>query len=227
MSARHEQDIIFLQQATLGHAEQVILEKINFSLAVSEFVYIVGKTGSGKSTLLKTLYGALPLQRGRAQVGDFDLGRLKQEQIPLLRREIGMIFQDFKLLEDWTVGENLAFVLAATDWKDKNAMEARIKEVLEMVQLSEKKDEKVNHLSGGQRQKVCIARAVLNKPKLIIADEPTGNLDPENSNQILYLLQDIAKETGSAVLFATHDMGIIKRYPARVFECKEATLLEI
>ncbi len=193
-----------------------ILEKINLELGEGEFAYLIGKTGSGKTTLLKTLYGALPLGNGFGEVAGFDLRTMHRKNLHLLRRNLGIIFQDFNLLADRDVFENLKFVLEATGWTDVSEIEKRVSECLKAVDLAGKRLARPHELSGGEQQRVVIARALLNHPKLIIADEPTGNLDPETSDDILVLLRKLAKENGAAVICATHDYRIIQNFPARI-----------
>ena len=191
-----------------------------------EFVYLIGKTGSGKSSLLKTLYGDLPLQEGEAMVCDFDLKTIKRSKIPFLRRKLGIVFQDFQLLSDRSVNDNLKFVLKATGWKDKNKEEARITEVLENVGLGAKGYKFPHELSGGEQQRVVIARALLNEPDLILADEPTGNLDPETSEEIMKLLFDISNK-GKAILMATHDFHLMDKFKSRTIKCENSTVEEV
>jgi cell division transport system ATP-binding protein len=193
----------------------------------AESNYIIGRSGSGKSSFLKALYGTAKVESGKANVLDFDLTKLIRPQLPDLRRNLGMIFQDFLLFKHWTVASNLSFVMVATDWRDKTVIRARVEEVLEEVGLSQYFNTKVHTLSGGEQQRLAIARAIINKPKLIIADEPTGNLDPDTSDEILYLLNKVTKDNKSAVLFATHDYRIIDKFPARVFKCEAGSLEEV
>jgi cell division transport system ATP-binding protein len=204
----------------------VILEKINLTIGEGEFVYLIGKTGSGKSTLLKTLYGALSMSNGFGEVAGFDLRTLHRKNIPFLRRKLGIVFQDFNLLTDRTVGKNLNFVLEATGWDDKEAMKERVETVLTDVGLLHKIDAMPFELSGGEQQRVVIARALLNKPALLIADEPTGNLDPETSDDILILLRNLAKLHNSAVLCATHDYRILQNFPARIIRIINGKLVD-
>jgi cell division transport system ATP-binding protein len=189
-----------------------------------EFVYLIGKTGTGKSSLLKTLYADLPVIEGSAIVADFQLMNIKKKEIPYLRRKLGIVFQDFQLLIDRSINENLKFVLKATGWKEKNAIEDRIKEVLDKVGLGTKGFKMPHQLSGGEQQRVSIARALLNDPELILADEPTGNLDPETSEGIIQLLKNIS-ENGRAVLMATHDFMMIEKFPTRTLRCESGKIL--
>ena len=204
----------------------VILSQINLDIAEGEFVYLIGKTGSGKSSLLKTLYGALPLVTGTGEVAGVDLKSLNRDSIPFLRRKLGIVFQDFNLLTDRSVGQNLLFVLQATGWTNAQQMQERAQKVLSEVDLSQKWDAMPYELSGGEQQRVVIARALLNQPALIIADEPTGNLDPETSDDILTLLRRLAKEHNSAVLCATHDYRILQHFPARIIRIIKGKLVD-
>ena len=205
-----------------------VLSHVNLNIKQGKFNYLIGKTGSGKSSLLKVLYGHLPLREGEGEVVGFDLTRLKTSQIPNLRRKLGIIFQDFQLLTDRTVEKNLLFVLEATGWKDKEQMEDRINEVLSSVGMKTKKHKMPHELSGGEQQRVAIARALLNHPELILADEPTGNLDPETSNDIMTLLRSISMERNCAVLMATHDYHLIQNFPGQAIRCEDGgvTVLE-
>ncbi len=217
--------IVDLKDASIYQGKQLVLEKINLKLYKGEFTYLIGRTGSGKSSLLKTLYGALPLKRGKGVVAGFDLKKLKRKQLPALRRELGIVFQNLNLLEDRSVEANLKFVLKATDWFSPKKIRARIDEVLQEVDLQGTNKKQPHQLSGGEQQRVAIARALLNKPSLIIADEPTGNLDPETSYEILSLMRQLALHNNTAVLFATHDYRVIEEFPARVIRCKDRTLV--
>ena len=216
-----------LRDADISIGKKLILKNVEFSVAKAEFCYIIGKTGTGKSSLLKTLFGEIPLRKGRGNIVGFDLQKLKLDQIPHLRRKLGMIFQDFQLFDEWTVEYNLGFVLNATGWKDKKLRSKRIDEVLEEVNLSGKRRELVSDLSGGEQQRVAIARAILNKPEVILGDEPTGNLDPDTADEVLYLLRDLAIAHKTSVLISTHDYRLIDKFPARVYECKDGGLVEL
>ncbi|MBS7332716.1 MAG: ATP-binding cassette domain-containing protein [Weeksellaceae bacterium] len=220
-------NVIEVSQSSIYQRNHLVLSDVNFTLAEGEFVYLIGKTGSGKSSLLKVLYGDLPLKNGSGKVVGMDLKTLKTSKIPDLRRHLGIVFQDFQLLTDRSVEENLKFVLKATGWKDKNSIEARIDEVLDSVGMLSKKKMMPFRLSGGEQQRVSIARALLNHPELILADEPTGNLDPETSNEIMNLLLSVSKQNNCAVLMATHDYDIIRRYPARKVRCEEERFFEV
>lgn len=221
-----EEPIVALEQVTIRQGQRDILRDVNLRMSKGEFVYLVGKTGSGKSSLLKTLYGALPLESGRGVVAEFDLSRLHRRNIPHLRRKLGIIFQDFNLLEDRHVAENLRFVLRATGWKEADRMQNRIQEVLASVGLSDKADAMPYQLSGGEQQRVAIARGLLNDPLLIVADEPTGNLDPETSDDILLLLRRLAQEQGTAVLLATHDYRMLEQFPGRIVRCTNGLIYD-
>ena len=218
--------IIDITSAKVFQKKNLILQDVNLKIAKSEFVYLIGKTGSGKSSLLKTLYGDLPLQEGEATVCDFDLKTIKRSKIPFLRRKLGIVFQDFQLLTDRSVHDNLNFVLKATGWKEKAKIEARITEVLENVGLGSKGFKFPHELSGGEQQRVVIARALLNEPDLILADEPTGNLDPETSDEIMKLLFDISKK-GKAILMATHDFHLMGKFKSRTIKCENSTIVEV
>ena len=218
--------IVRLVAAEIRQQERLVLQNVNFNIAPGEFIYLIGRTGSGKSSLLKTLYAALPLAAGKGMVVNYDLHLLDRKTIPLLRRQLGMVFQDFNLLEDRNVEKNLDFVLRATNWSGKKKKQARIDEVLKMVDLVGKNRSMPHELSGGERQRVAIARALLNNPRLIIADEPTGNLDPETGDDIMLLLRKLATEHNTAVLFATHDYRILENLPARIVRCHNGRVLD-
>lgn len=206
--------------------EHVVLKHVDFELNRGEFVYFIGKVGSGKSSVLKTIYAEVPVNSGSARVFDFDLSQLKSSKVHLLRRRIGIVFQDFQLLTDRSVYENLRFVLAATGWKNKEEIDKRISEVLERVGMTTKSYKMPHELSGGEQQRIAIARALLNSPELILADEPTGNLDPETAEQIVEMLHDIAK-SDTAVIMATHNLAFTNRFPAKVYRCEEKSLKPI
>jgi cell division transport system ATP-binding protein len=218
--------VISLQNAIIHQKDRAILNDVTVNIARGEIAYLVGKTGSGKSSLLKTLYGALPLKNGTGKVAGYNLRELTRNDLPFLRRKIGIVFQDFNLLDDRSVYENLRFVLQATGWKDENAMQARIKEVLNLVNIAEKAEKMPHLLSGGEQQRVVIARALLNKPELILADEPTGNLDPETSDDILLLLLSLSKNSNTSVLCATHDYRLLENFPARIIRIQNGRLID-
>ena len=204
--------------------ENVILKEVSFSVEKGEFLYIIGKVGAGKSSLLETIYCEMRIKEGIAMVFDYDLLKIKKKQIPFLRRKIGIVFQDFQLLTDRSVYKNLLFVLKATGWKNKNDMQKRIEEVLEQVGMSNKHYKFPHELSGGEQQRIVIARALLNSPELILADEPTGNLDPETGSQIVQLLHDISKN-GTAVIMTTHNYQWVQNFPAKVMRCENQRLV--
>lgn len=211
-------NIIEIRNANIYQGNSLILQDVNINIEKGEFVYLVGKTGTGKSSLLKTLYGELPMKEGSATVAGFDIKSLTWKTVPFLRRTIGIVFQDFQLLTDRNVHDNLEFVLQATGWKDKKLMEDKIQDVLEKVGLNTKGFKYPFELSGGEQQRIDIARALLNSPKLILADEPTGNLDPETSDEIMNLLMQVSRESGSAIVMATHDFMVINKFPARTIK---------
>ena len=217
--------IVSIKDCNIYIDKHLILSDVNFDIQKGEFIYLIGKTGTGKSSLLKTLYGELELKEGTGVVADFDLKKLKRKQIPFLRRKLGIVFQDFQLLTDRSVAENLIFVMKATGWTDKNKMKARIEEVLDKVGLATKGFKMPHELSGGEQQRVSIARALINDPELILADEPTGNLDPETSDNILRLLSEISK-SGRAVLMATHDYKHMGTYGNRTLTCESGRVLD-
>ncbi len=217
--------IISLTNANIFQSFNLILSNVNLEIEKGEFVYLIGKTGSGKSTLLKTIYGDVKLAEGEGTIAGFQLNKLKENQIPFLRRKLGIVFQDFQLLTDRTVNANLLFVLEATGWKDQVKMKDKIAEVLDKVGLSTKGFKMPNELSGGEQQRIVIARALLNDPEIILADEPTGNLDPETSEGIMRLLFDISK-SGRAVLMATHNYTLIEKFPARIIKCEKGRLID-
>ncbi|MEP2671175.1 MAG: ATP-binding cassette domain-containing protein [Cyclobacteriaceae bacterium] len=217
--------VVRVADATIFQDHNSVLNNISFEIAKGEFVFLVGRTGSGKSSLLKTLYGDLPLRLGDTQVAGFNIREIKPKEIPLLRRKIGIIFQDFQLFPDRTVGENLTFVMKATGWKEGAKTKSRLAEVLMQVGLGSVEKKMPHQLSGGEQQRVVIARALINEPVILIADEPTGNLDPSVSNGILKVFQQINK-SGTAVLMATHSYGLIKKFPARVIKCENTKILD-
>jgi len=218
--------VLSIKNANIFQGESLILSDVNITVSRSEFVYLVGKTGTGKSSLLKTLYGELPLKNGTANVAGFDLKDLTWKTVPFLRRNIGIVFQDFQLLTDRNVHDNLKFVLRATGWKDDKAIEDKIDEVLGKVGLKTKGFKYPYELSGGEQQRIDIARALLNSPKLILADEPTGNLDPETTEEIMNLLFQISKELGTAIVMATHDYIVINKYPARMIRTEGGKVID-
>ena len=205
--------------------DQLVLGKVNFSVEEGEMVYLTGPVGSGKSSLLKSIYGELPVEGGNANVLGFNMMRFKTKHQPALRRQMGIVFQDFQLLRDRTVSRNLDFVLRSTGWKKKAERENRIVEVLEMVKLADKKDKFIYELSGGEQQRICIARAILNNPKVILADEPTGNLDSENGELILALLDEIRRQNHTAIILSTHNMQWPEYFPGTVYRCVDAQLV--
>ncbi len=213
--------VVDLKQVDIFQGDKKILQNVNFTLAKGEFAYLIGKTGSGKTSLLKTLYADLPLKEGKGRVGDFDLRKLNRKTISKLRRKLGIVFQDFNLLDDRSIYDNLLFVLKATGWKDRKNISTRIAGILSKVGLLDQRDRMPYELSGGEQQRVVIARALLNRPALVIADEPTGNLDPATSDEIMNLLRNLASEHDATVIFATHDYRIIEKFPARVIRCVE------
>lgn len=217
--------IIQLRDADIYQRNFLVLNDVDFALKAGEFAYLIGKTGSGKSSLLKVLYGDLPLQKGSGEVAGFDLHNMKTSKIPHLRRKLGIVFQDFQLLTDRTIEKNLSFVLKATGWKGKSEIIGRIDEVLESVNMITKKHKMPHQLSGGEQQRIAIARALLNHPELILADEPTGNLDPETSIDIMNLIKKISTERNMAVLMATHDYSIIRKFPAKTFRCENSKVI--
>ena len=216
--------IIELDKISVYQHENLILANVTLLISKGEFLYLIGKTGTGKSSLLKTIYAELPLHSGSALVAGFDLRQLHRKEIPFLRRKLGIVFQDFQLLMDRTVNENLLFVMRATGWKDKRGMHKRLLEVLAKVNLGNKGAKMPHQLSGGEQQRVAIARALVNDPEVILADEPTGNLDPESSEGIISLLMDISK-TGRAVVMATHNYTFFDKYPARTLLCENGRVL--
>lgn len=217
--------IIKFEKVSLYQHQNLILANINLEIREGEFVYLIGKTGSGKSSLLKALYADLPVTSGKASIAGYDIRKLKNREIPFLRRKLGIVFQDFQLLMDRSVSDNLLFVMKSTGWSDKKEMEKRVHEVLAKVNLETKGKKRPHQLSGGEQQRVVIARALINDPKVILADEPTGNLDPETSEGIISLLMDIS-HTGSAVLLATHNYTFFEKFPSRTIRCENGNILE-
>lgn len=217
--------IVKYENVEILRKEHVVLKSVNLTIEPGQFTYIIGKVGSGKSSLLKSMYAEIPIESGEAKVLEYDLTTLKRKQIPMLRREIGIVFQDFQLLTDRTVYDNLMFVLQATGWKDKTEMDDRIEEVLKEVGMLTKSYKMPHELSGGEQQRIVIARALLNKPKLILADEPTGNLDPATGEQIVRYLHDIAKE-GTSVIMATHNFAWLEQFPGRLLRCSDKHIVE-
>ena len=209
--------VIKLDGVSVFQEQNVVVNNVSLEVKKGEFVYMIGKTGSGKSSLLKTLYGELPLKQGEANVAGFNLKNVKRKEIPFLRRKLGIVFQDFQLLSDRTVYENLRFVMKATGWKDEAAIKNQINTVLKKTGLEHKGEKMPFELSGGEQQRVTVARALVNSPEIILADEPTGNLDPETSSEIMNLLLEIAK-SGTAILFATHDFILYNKFPARTLK---------
>lgn len=220
-------NVIEIKSGEIRQGGEVVLKDLNVEMHSNEFVYLIGKTGSGKSSLLKTLYGELNLTSGTGDVAGFDINKLRKKDIPNLRRKIGIVFQDFQLLTDRSVLKNLMFVMGASGWKDKVLMQKRAKEVLQLVGIEQKINAMPHALSGGEQQRVSIARALLNRPKLILADEPTGNLDPETSEELMRLLIAVAKEEKAAILMATHDMTLVEKYPGRILRVENQTVKEV
>ena len=218
--------IIELKHANIYQSGSPILQDVNLTVSRGEFVYLVGKTGTGKSTLLKTLYGELPLTEGEGMVAGFNLRELDWKKVPYLRRTLGVVFQEFQLLTDRNVNEILRFVLTATGWKDKKLMDEKIMDVLDKVGLKSKGFKMPFELSGGEQQRVDIARALLNSPKLILADEPTGNLDPETSDEIMTLLFHISKDYGTTIVMASHDYIVVQKFPARMIRTERGRVLD-
>jgi cell division transport system ATP-binding protein len=219
--------LIEYKKVRIFQEDVCVLNDVDFHVEEGEFIYIIGKVGSGKSSLLKTTYCELDIESGeQATVLDRDIMNIRRREIPALRKEMGIIFQDFQLLHDRTVAKNLRFVLKATGWKNKKEMEERIDEVLEMVGMLEKKDKMPHELSGGEQQRIAIARAILNKPKIIIADEPTGNLDPETATYIIDLLRQIS-QTGTAIVMTTHNIPMLDKFPGIVYRCKDGAIYDV
>ncbi len=220
------QPVLSLKNVTIAQEGKIILSNVNLEVNHGEFIYIIGKTGSGKSSFMKALYADLPLAEGEGTIVNFDLVSLKEDDIPFLRRKIGFVFQDFKLLPDRTVKDNLLFVLKATGWKDNTEMQNKIDEVLDKVGMKEFVNKMPHQLSGGEQQRVAIARALLNDPEFILADEPTGNLDPQTSIEVLDVLRKI-NLTGKTVIMVTHDYALLMKFPSKTLKCEDAKLFEV
>lgn len=220
------QPVLSLQDVTIFQDNNTILSDINLEVNHGEFLYIIGKTGSGKSSLMKTLYGDLKLKEGEGTFVDYDLKTLRERDIPYLRRKIGIVFQDFKLLFDRTVSENLEFVLKATGWSEKQEMEVKINEVLEKVGMKNAANKMPHQLSGGEQQRIAVARALLNDAEVILADEPTGNLDPQTSVEVMQLLREI-NQNGKTIIMATHDYALLMKFPSKTLKCENGTLFEV
>jgi cell division transport system ATP-binding protein len=218
--------LLQLEHIDIQRDENVILRNASLMLREGEFVYLIGKVGSGKSSLLKSLYCEIPIIHGKARLMEYNLRRIRYKEVPFLRRKLGIVFQDFQLLTDRTVNSNLEFVLKATGWTKKDEIEARINGVLSQVDMPNKGYKRPHELSGGEQQRIVIARALLNDPKLILADEPTGNLDPETSAQIVQLLHDICRR-GTAVIMTTHNYGMVHNFPARIVKCENGVLSDV
>ena len=220
-----ESPIISLKEVTISHDEGPILTHVNMEVAPKEFVYLIGKSGAGKTSLLRTLYADLAVDQGQATVCGYDLSHLKRRQVPMLRRRIGIVFQNFRLLKDRNVYDNLAFVLKATGWKNAD-IDPQIRQTLEAVGIADKASSAIHHLSEGEQQRVGIARALINNPSLILADEPTGNLDPNTSSDIMQLLVNINEQTGTTMLISTHDFMMIEKYQSRLLVCENGTITD-
>ena len=218
--------VLSLKNVTIYQENKVILSQINLEVQKGEFLYIIGKTGTGKSSFMKTLYADLPLTEGEGKIVGYDLAHLKEDEIPFLRRKLGIVFQDFLLLPDRSINENMLFVLKATGWADLASMQNKIDEVLEKVGLIGIAKKMPHQLSGGEQQRVAIARALLNDPELILADEPTGNLDPQTSAEVLAVLKKI-NENGKTVIMSTHDYAVIMKFPAKTLKCEDNTIFEV
>lgn len=220
------QTVLSLKDAAIYQEGKTILSHVNLDVNHGEFIYIIGKTGSGKSSLMKTLYGDLPLTEGEGHVVEFDLATLKEDDIPFLRRKIGIVFQDFKLLPDRTIKDNMLFVLKATGWTDNDEMERKMDEVLDKVGMKGFANKMPHQLSGGEQQRVAIARALLNDPELILADEPTGNLDPQTSAEVLEVLRKI-NANGKTIIMATHDYALLMKFPSKTLKCEDERIFEV
>ncbi len=222
-----DEPLIEFREADIANDTNLVLSNVSFTLGCGEFAYLVGKVGSGKSSIIKTIIAELPLASGFARVGEFNLAKLKRKQIPFLRRKIGVVFQDFQLLMDRSAEQNLLFVLEATGWKERREMNRKVEQVLGMVGMDTKAHKMPHQLSGGEQQRIAIARALLNDPQLILADEPTGNLDPDTATEIMDLFTEIHREQKPAVIMVTHNRELVKRYPARTMICENETLSEL
>ncbi len=220
------ESLMEIESANISNGVEVILEDVNLKLHEAEFCYLVGKTGSGKTSFIRTLYGENKLGSGEVKILGHQMSTIKKKEVPVLRRKLGMIFQSFQLFPEWTVARNLAYVLSVTEWKDKDKIRARIEDVLGQVGLTSKINDQVYHLSGGEKQRVAIARALLNEPKIILADEPTGNLDAETSDDILFLLRDVAMANGTSIILATHDQRVLEKFPARMLHFNAGRVTE-
>lgn len=218
--------ILQLKNASIYQGDSMVLSDVNIEMNKGDFVYLIGKTGSGKSSFMKTLYGDLQLTEGEGHIVDYDLRTLKENDIPFLRRKLGIVFQDFKLLPDRTINNNLEFVLKATGWTDKTKIKERIEAVLDKVAMKTKGFKYPHELSGGEQQRIAIARALLNEPELILADEPTGNLDPQTSIEVMEVLRDINKN-GNTILMATHDYALLLKYPSKTLKCDDNKVFEV
>ena len=221
-----QEPIVLLENVVISHDGEPLLKEVNLRLDAGEFVYLIGKSGAGKTSLLRALYGDQPIDEGRAEVCGIDVARLRRRRIPLLRRQIGIVFQNFRLLDDRNVYAHLEFVLRATGWKKKKEIREQVEKTLAAVGIAHKADSMPQRLSEGEQQRVGIARALINNPKLILADEPTGNLDPVTSAEIMQLLVDVGRNTGAAMLISSHDFMMIDRFPARVVVCENGTLVD-
>ncbi|MDR3286561.1 MAG: ATP-binding cassette domain-containing protein [Prevotellaceae bacterium] len=220
--------IIDFENVDIAHDGNLVLDNVNFKINSGEFVYIIGRVGSGKTSLIRAINAEIPIEKATsANALDFDLTTLKEKRVPTLRRKLGVVFQDFKLLTDRNVFENLAFVLRATDWKEKKKIEARINEVLDSVELKNKLHKMPHQLSGGEQQRVAIARALLNNPTLLLADEPTGNLDPETSDKIMEILFELNSKLGITIIMATHNHTLLKKYPAQTYKCDKGNITKL
>lgn len=220
------QSVLSLKNVSIAQQGKIILSNVNLDVNHGEFIYIIGKTGAGKSSFMKALYADLPLAEGEGRIVEFDLATIKEDEIPFLRRKIGFVFQDFQLLPDRSVKDNLLFVLKATGWTNNEQIENKIDEVLDKVGVKEYVDKMPHQLSGGEQQRVAIARALLNNPEFILADEPTGNLDPQTSIEVLDVLRKI-NATGKTIIMATHDYALLKKFPSKTLKCEDSKLFEV